>query len=73
MAEIPIATLTARLEEARTAYHNLTIRGYVKVVVDQNGERVEYGASNSARLAAYIAELERAIGDRTPGPMQFVF
>lgn len=73
MATIPLTTLLARLEVARTAYHNLIVDGAVRVVVDQNGERVEYTTANAARLAAYIAALEAQVGDACPGPMQVIF
>jgi hypothetical protein len=56
------ATLQARLTAAEEAYHNLQIGCSARVVVDQNGERVEYSAANSAKLAAYINELKRQLG-----------
>jgi len=52
-----IATLTARRTAAETAYHNLVTGGAPRVVVDQNGERVEYSPANRAALKAYIQEL----------------
>lgn len=54
--------LTARLEEARAAYHSIAIGGGIKVVVDQNGERVEYQQSSLSRLMAYIVGLEQRLG-----------
>jgi len=55
------ATLTARKTAAETAYHNLMVGGAPRVVVDQNGERVEYTPANASRLKAYIQELENLL------------
>ena len=63
---------TIWLPEAQSAYHALVIGGSARVVVDQNGERVEYTSGNRAALSAYIAMLESIIAgiaaDR--GPMK---
>lgn len=56
-----LAQLQAWLTEAQTAYHNVMIGGGVTVVVDQNGERVEYSRANAAGLAKYIASLQAQI------------
>ena len=50
--------ITARLAEAQKAYHSLQIGTSARVVVDQNGERVEFTATNSTKLKAYIQELQ---------------
>lgn len=63
-------TLQERLDQAELAYHNLMIGGVAKVFVDQNGERVEYNAMSALRLASYINELKRQLGQITSGPMQ---
>ena len=55
-------TLKTRLLEAELAYHRLQTGQMPKVVVDQNGERVEFNAGNSTKLQAYIAELKFALG-----------
>jgi hypothetical protein len=49
-----------------------------RVVVDQNGERVEYTAANAIRLQAYISKLENEIADeagllRVRGPLRVSF
>jgi len=61
-----------QLEEAKAAYHDLMTGRMARVVVDQNGERIEYTAANAARLDAYIKRLESEVaGDATPvGPMR---
>lgn len=58
------AVLEARLSEAQAAYHNLQIGTSARVVVDQNGERVEYTNANRAALRAYILELEAQLAER---------
>ncbi len=56
-------TLQERLDEAKAALHDLMIGRGVRVVVDQNGERVEYSVANRANLLAYIAMLEAEIAN----------
>jgi c-di-GMP-binding flagellar brake protein YcgR len=46
--------LAALLKSARDAYSQLVMGGAVRVVVDQNGERVEFTAANASRLNSYI-------------------
>lgn len=67
-----------QLDSAREAYHNLVTGRMARVVVDQNGERVEFTPANATRLHAYIQALEaecRAAnnGGRTRGPFGFIF
>ena len=59
-----------KLDAAREAYHNLMTGAMARVVVDQNGERVEFVATNAYRLAAYIKQLEAecAAGSAIPRP-----
>lgn len=65
-----IATYTARLAEAENALHLLLTGSQARVVVDSNGERVEFSAANAARLRAYIDELKSMLGKKTiSGPM----
>ena len=65
-------TLEERLAAAKTAYHNLLTGIMPRVVVDQNGERVEFTAANASRLAQYIADLERQLNGSI-GPMNVWF
>jgi hypothetical protein len=62
--------ITTRLNQAETAYHELMTGRQPRVLVDQNGERVEYNPSNAFRLAAYIADLKRQLGLISVGPMR---
>lgn len=66
-------TLLQRLRDAETAYHRLQTGAAARVIVDQNGERVEFVATTSGRLAAYVQDLKRQLGiipSGTSGPMQ---
>lgn len=72
--------LTTRLTAAEEAYHTLQIGGAARVVVDQNGERVEFMSSNKGNLYNYIISLKAqlgmfsaACGGRPLGPAGFVF
>jgi hypothetical protein len=69
-----MATNAELLAQAKAAYHDLMIGQSARVVVDQNGERVEYTAANAARLAAYIQYLENLITPKTVrGPAGVIF
>lgn len=74
-----VATITAQLNEARKAYHDLMVGGAVSVAVDQNGERVEYSRANAATLFQYIVLLQNALAQgactpfQTASPMGFYF
>lgn len=64
------ALLTTRLSEAEAALHKLLMGGHARVVVESNGERVEFTAGNAPRLRAYIHELKVTLGLKTQsGPM----
>lgn len=59
------------LEDARKQYHLIATGKQAKVLVDQNGERIEYTSANLSKLAAYIADLERQLGiGSVMGPMR---
>lgn len=69
-------TTQARLAEAEAALHRLITGQMVRVVVDQNGERVEFTMTNIERLRAYIAELKALLAGVDPmvrRPMGFIF
>lgn len=62
--------LEKRLADAEHQQHLLLTGQSARVLVDQNGERVEFTAINAYRLAAYIQELKRQLGLLTVvGPM----
>lgn len=64
-------TTQQKLDEAEAALHKLMIGRSARVIVDQNGERVEYSAANRARLQAYIDQLKTELGLKTaPGPLR---
>ena len=54
--------LQARLDAAEAAYDKLMSGKAVRVLVDQNGERVEFTPANASRLAAYIVDLQTQLG-----------
>ena len=58
-------TLQQKLDEAEAAYHALLTGTQPKVVVDQNGERVEYTSANATRLYLYIQQLKAQITPST--------
>lgn len=57
-----IIATPAMLQEARKAYHALMTGTSPRVVVDQNGERVEFVAASAPKLYNYIQQLEQALG-----------
>ena len=67
---MPVATDTATLlQQAKAAYHDLLTGQAVVVLVDQNGERVEYRPANVNQLRSYIRDLEGRLGTAAPsGP-----
>jgi hypothetical protein len=74
---MPTLTIEEKLVEAREAYHLLNTGKMARVIVDQNGERVEFTSANRTALYNYIAELEALlISDSKPvstGPIGFIF
>lgn len=73
-----LAQLQLWLAEAQNAYHTLMMGGSAIVVVDQNGERVEYSRANALSLSKYIAMLQAQINSLlgvavTGGPLRPLF
>lgn len=58
-------TTQQKLDAAEQAYHDLMTGRSARVVVDQNGERVEFTAANAARLQAYIDSLKAELNPTT--------
>lgn len=56
-----LAQLQTWLLEAELALHKLATGQTVTVVVDQNGERVEYSKASMSGLRTYIRDLESQI------------
>lgn len=56
------ALLETQLAAAELAYHTLQVGGAARVVVDQNGERVEFMSSNKGNLYNYIISLKAQLG-----------
>lgn len=56
-----IDVLKKRLLDAEEAYHQLMMGGSVRVIVDQNAERVEYTAANKQNLFNYLIQLRAMI------------
>lgn len=63
------AQLQAWLADAEAQYHLVVTGQAARVFVDQNGERIEYTAANAGRLASYIADLKRQLGQTANGPL----
>lgn len=63
------ALLTERLAGAEEAQYQLVTGGMARVFVDQNGERIEYAASNLAGLTKYIFLLKTQLGMSVSGPI----
>lgn len=60
-----------RLEQAKTAYHQLVIGAAFVEVRDANGEMVRFKPADATKLKAYILDLERSLGTTSgPRPMR---
>lgn len=73
---MPVAPDTATLlQQAKAAYHSLLTGKAAVVLVDQNGERVEFRPANVNQLRSYIKDLEAQLGVTVAplGPMRLVF
>ncbi|ATN93252.1 hypothetical protein [Marinobacter phage PS6] len=68
-----MATVADRLAEAEAEYHALITGTKPRVVVDQNGERVEFTTANAGRLRQYIESLKGQLSNKTSGPMRVFF
>lgn len=69
-------TTAEKLVEAEQALHDLLTGTSARVVVDQNGERIEYTAASAPRLRAYIQELKQQLSSPnlgSNGPLRAVF
>lgn len=82
LATMTCEEITAALIDAETAYGNLLMGKSARVLVDNNGERVEFTSANQAKLGAYVEQLRRrqatvcAIPSASApitGPLRFTF
>lgn len=64
---------SVRLAQAEEALHNLVTGQMARVVVDQNGDRVEFTMTNVADLRAYIASLRVGTLGQANQPLRFLF
>jgi hypothetical protein len=64
-----------KLVDAEAALHEVVLGRQARVLVDQNGERIEYTATNQTNLRKYIAELKAKISGVpiVGGPLRGVF
>jgi membrane protease subunit (stomatin/prohibitin family) len=77
------ADLQAKLDEAKEQYHNLITGQMARVIVDQNGEKVEFTSANRTSLDSYIRALSGQLASccgvanvtpiQTLGPASFIF
>ena len=51
-----------QLADAEEKYHLLVTGQAARVIVESNGERVEFNRANKAELAAYIQDLKVELG-----------
>ncbi len=62
--------LEAMLVDAKEKRHLLVTGRAPRVLVDQNGERVEFNHASVSKLSQYIAELERQLLSMSGGAGQ---
>ena len=71
--------INEQLQQAQAAYHALLTGQQARVIVDQNGERVEFTAANSRSLYNYICQLQNMLAQGNCNfavaarPMGFLF
>ncbi len=73
-----VVPITAdELAALKKDYRDLISGNKARVVVDQNGERVEFSSANASRLYLMIQEQEALLCPSTPArpnrPMGFIF
>jgi hypothetical protein len=65
---VTAAALQTQLDEAVKAYHELMTNQAARVVVDMNGQRVEFAVGNASRLNSYILQLKQQLGLNVTDP-----
>ena len=66
-------TTAEKIADAEVKLHQLLTGQLARVFVDQNGERVEYTATNAKALRIYINELRAEDNTRPLGPLRMIF
>ena len=61
MTDAEITQLNAQIVEAKAAFQALMLGQSAVVIVNRNGERVEYNQTSRRDLAAYIATMEQQL------------
>jgi len=64
-----MATVADQLAEAQAAYHELVMGRAPRVVLDQNGEKVEFVAANRQALYLYIQSLQTQLATPVSPPV----
>lgn len=57
-----LADLKIQLAEAEAAYQRLMVGKQPRVIVDSNGERLEFTAVSADKLRQHVQELQRRVG-----------
>jgi len=74
-----IQQLVEQITDARAAYHELITGRSPRVVIDQNGERVEFTPASRQQLYSYISQLQAQIDEASAvvayprGPATVIF
>jgi hypothetical protein len=68
---MPVIATQPLLDDARAKYHALMTGTSARVLVDQNGEKVEFTAAKKQDLYNYIGQLEAQLAPvSTPADMR---
>jgi hypothetical protein len=66
-------TPAEKLTDAEAKYHLLVTGQMARVIVDSNGERVEFTVANAGQLLKYIEGLKAQVNGTTKAPMRVFF
>lgn len=77
MTDAELVILKTRISQAENSYHSLMTGQMAVVVVDQNGEKVEFNKVSADKLYTYIAWLKGQLPDvpvsAYAGPIRYFF
>lgn len=72
-----VTALKNKISDAEAQYHKLMLGQTARVIVDQNGERVEFNSANRSHLYTYIQQLKAQLPDeyvfQPVKPIRFLF